>query len=132
MLNYFYLWCWKIRLQCLLLNPFKNTFASKMQLRNIKSYNITVKEFILPFYGKIKKKTVSSELKLLFSYVSVLKSAEVLYENPFVEKNHSTHLNNEAQPLFLMVLLCTATSAVQQDVCSLSTAFRCHFPHTDA
>lgn len=56
-----------------------------MQLRNIKSYNITVKEFILPFYGKIKKKTVSSELKLLFSYVSVLKSAE-MYENPLVEK----------------------------------------------
>lgn len=57
-----------------------------MQLRNIKSYNITVKEFILPFYGKIKKKTVSSELKLLFSYVSVLKSAKMLYENPLVEK----------------------------------------------
>lgn len=119
MLNYFYLWCWNVRLQCLLLNPFKNTFASKMQLRNIKSYNITVKEFILPFYGKIKKKTVSSELKLLFSYVSVLKSAEVLYENPFVGKNHSTHLNNEAQPLFLMVLLHTAVSTVKSAGCML-------------
>lgn len=69
-----------------MLNPFKNTFASKMQLRNIKCYNITVKEFILPFYGKIKKKNVSSELKLLFLYVSILKSMEVFYENLFVEK----------------------------------------------
>lgn len=56
-----------------------------MQLRNIKSYDITVKEFILPFYGKIKKK-LSSELKLLVSYVSVLKSAKVSCENPFAEK----------------------------------------------
>lgn len=101
-----------------------------MQLRNIKSYDITVKEFILPFYGKIKKKTVSSELKLLFSYVSVLKSAEMLYENPLVEKNHFTHWNNEAQPCFLVVLLCQLL--IQQSVWSLSTAFRCCFPHTDA
>lgn len=36
----------------------------------------------------------------------------MLYENPFVAKNHSTYLNNEAQPLFLMVLLCTAMSTV--------------------
>lgn len=57
-----------------------------MELRNIKSYNITVKEFILPFYGKIKEKTVSSELKLLFSCVSMLISAELLYENHFVPK----------------------------------------------
>lgn len=68
-----------------MLNPFKNTFAFKMQLRNIKSYNVTVKEFILHFYGKIKKKSVSSEPKLLFSCVSMLKSAEVLCQEPVVE-----------------------------------------------
>lgn len=61
-----------------MLNPFKNTFAFKMQLRNIKSYNVTVKKFILHFYGKIKKKTVSSDLKLLLLCVSILKYAEVL------------------------------------------------------
>lgn len=65
-----------------MLNQFKNTLAFKMQLRNIKSYNVTVEEFILHFYGKIKKKTVFSELKLLFSCVSILKSAEVLCKEP--------------------------------------------------
>jgi len=55
-----------------------------MELRNIKSYKITVKEFILPFYGKIKEKTVSSELKLLFSCVGMFIPAEVFYEKRFV------------------------------------------------
>lgn len=32
------------------------------------------------------KKNVSSELKLLFLYVSILKSMDVFYENLFVEK----------------------------------------------
>lgn len=36
-----------------------------------------------------------------------------------LEKNHSTHLNNEAQPLFLMVLLHTAVSTVNSAGCML-------------